>query len=290
MLTLDILVLLQITSGGLLLGAVYALAALGLNLIFGVMRVVNLAHGDLIMLGAYGGFWAFTLAGWNPVAALLVTIPALFLLGCGLQRLLVHRVVGHPPLMSLLLLWGVSLIIINAALFLWTSNVRSVPAFTGGIDLGGISVSRARGIAFLGSVGLGVGFWLVLQRTRWGKAIRATAQSGELAQVCGIDVAQVRVLTFGVAAAMAGAAGTFLVAILALSPVAGPSFLLKSFAIVVIGGLGSPAGALLGALVVGVLESFAAYAISAQAADAVVYLALIAFLLLRPGGLLGSPE
>jgi len=286
----DYQTLLQLAVGGLLLGAVYALAAAGLNLIFGVMRVVNFAHGDLMILGAYTAFWLYDRGGVNPLLSLTISIPLLFVVGWILQRFLVYRVVGQPPLMSLILLWGVSLVIINAGLFFWTSNVRSVPYFSGGIDLAGIQISRSRGIAFVTALVLSIGVWLFLQRSRWGKAIRATAQSAEMALVCGINVNRVRLLTFGLAAAMAGAAGNLLITILALSPGVGPSFLLKAFAIIVIGGLGSFSGAFIGALVVGLLESFSAFFINAQAADAVIYFALILFLLVRPGGILGQRE
>jgi branched-chain amino acid transport system permease protein len=282
--------LLQLAIGGLLLGAVYALAAAGLNLIFGVMRVVNFAHGDLMILGAYTAFWLYELAGLNPLLSLFISIPLLFALGWVLQRFVVQRVMGQPPLMSLILLWGVSLVIINAGLYFWTSNFRSVPAFTGPFDLAGLSVSRARGLAFVTALVLSVAVWLFLQRSRWGKAIRATAQSAEMALVCGINVDRVRLLTFGLAAAMAGAAGNLLITILALSPGVGPTFLLKAFAIIVIGGLGSFQGAFIGAIVVGLLESFSAFFISAQMADAVIYFALILFLLLRPGGIMGMRE
>jgi branched-chain amino acid transport system permease protein len=283
----DLPTLLQIIVGGLLLGGVYALAAAGLNLIFGVMRVVNFAHGDLMILGAYVGFWLFALFGVNPLLSLLVAAPLLFLLGWGMQGLLVNRVMSQPPLMSLILLWGVSLVVTNLALYLWTSNVRSVPYFSGGLDVGGIQVSQSRGVAFLTALILSVGVWLFLKRTRWGKAIRATAQSSEMALVCGIDVGRVRLLTLGLAAAMAGAAGNLLVTVLAINPDVGPTFLLKAFAIIVIGGLGSFPGAFLGALVVGILESLAGFAINTQVADAVVYFALILFLLVRPGGVMG---
>jgi len=286
----DVQTLLQLAVGGLLLGAVYALAAAGLNLIFGVMRVVNFAHGDLMMLGAYSAFWLYDLAGLNPLVSLVITMPLLFAVGWLLQTLFVNRVVGQPPLMSLILLWGISLVIINGGLYFWTSNVRSVPYFSGGLDLAGIQVSRSRGLAFVTALVLSIAVWQFLQWSRWGKAIRATAQSAEMALVCGINVNRVRLLTFGLAAAMAGAAGNLLITVFALSPGVGPSFLLKAFAIIVIGGLGSFAGAFIGALFVGLLEAFSAYFISAQLADAAIYFALILFLLVRPGGIMGMRE
>jgi branched-chain amino acid transport system permease protein len=284
---IDLATLVQISVGGLLLGGVYALAAAGLNLVFGVMRVVNFAHGDLMILGAYSAFWLYALYGVSPLVALIITVPLLFGVGWLLQWLFVERVIGQPPLMSLILLWGVSLVITNAALYLWTSNVRSVPYFSGGLDLAGIQVSQSRGVAFAAAFVISGAVWLFLQHTKWGKAIRATAQSGEMALVCGIDVGRVRLLTFGLAAAMAGAAGNLIVTILALNPDLGPTFLLKAFAIIVIGGLGSFPGAFIGAVIVGLLESFAAFAINTQVADAVVYFALILFLLVRPGGVMG---
>ncbi len=287
---MDLPTLLQLAVGGLLLGAVYALAAAGLNLIFGVMRVVNFAHGDLMMLGAYSAFWLYDLAGLNPLVSLVITMPLLFAVGWLLQTFFVNRVVGQPPLMSLILLWGISLVIINGGLYFWTSNVRSVPYFSGGIDLAGISISRSRGLAFVTALVLSLAVWQFLQRSRWGKAIRATAQSAEMALVCGINVNRVRLLTFGLAAAMAGAAGNLLITVFALSPGVGPSFLLKAFAIIVIGGLGSFAGAFIGALFVGLLEAFSAYFVSAQLADAAIYFALILFLLVRPGGIMGMRE
>jgi branched-chain amino acid transport system permease protein len=230
------------------------------------------------------------LYGLNPLLSLLVSIPVLFLVGWVLQLVLVNRVVAQPPLMSLILMWGVSLVIVNLGLLAWTSNVRSVPYFSGGIELAGASISRSRGVAFAAAVVLSLLVFLFLQRTRWGKAIRATAQSAEMALVCGVDVKRVRLLTLGLAAAMAGAAGNLLITVFAISPGVGASFLLKSFAIIVIGGLGSFPGAFLGALFVGVLESFSAFALNAQIADAVVYAALILFLVLRPSGLMGVRE
>src|ERR671933_2245549 len=140
--------LLQVAISGVLLGAVYALLAISLNLIFGVMRVINIAHGDLLMLGSYATFWLFTLWGVNPVVSLLFVLPAMFALGVVLQRSLVDRVVGQPLLISLLLTFGLSSVITGAALNLWTANYRSVPAFAGSLQVLGLAFSVPRGIAF----------------------------------------------------------------------------------------------------------------------------------------------
>jgi branched-chain amino acid transport system permease protein len=287
---MDLTILAQLIVGGLLLGGVYALAAAGLNLIFGVMRVVNVAHGDLMIMGAYLTFFIHDQFELNPLLTLLVSAPVLFVVGGALQATLVRRVVGREPLMSLILMWGLSILLINLGLFFFTANYRSVPYFTGGIEIMGISISRSRGIAFIAALLLSLVVWLFLQRTRWGKAIRATAQSSEMARVCGINVARVRVLTFALAAAMAGAAGTLLVTFLPVTPGAGPSTLLRAFTIVVVGGLGSFLGAFIGALVIGVVEALSGFWLNTQVAEAVVYFTLIIFLLVRPGGLMRVVE
>lgn len=291
--TMDLSILLQPTIffqllvGGLLLGAVYAVAAAGLNLVFGVMRIVNVAHGDFMMIGAYITFFLYDRLQLNPLLSLLVTVPILFVLGWVAQAVLVRRVVGQAHLMSLILLWGLSILIINVCLFLWTANYRSVPYFTGGFDVLGVSISRSRSVAFVVAAIVSILVWLFLQRTRWGKAIRATAQSPDMALVCGINVAQVRWLTFGLAAAMAGVAGTLLVTFLPVTPSIGPGTLLRAFTIVVVGGLGNFLGAFIGAMIIGVVESMAGFVLNQQAAEAIVYFTLILFLLVRPGGIMG---
>src|SRR5919199_6762110 len=148
------LALTQVVISGVLLGAVYALLAIGLNLIFGVMRVINVAHGDLLMLGSYATFWLFTLWGVNPIVSLLIVLPAMFVLGVVLQRLLVDRVVGQPLLISLLLTFGLSSFLTGLALNLWTANYRSVPAFGGSVQVAGLALSLPRLVAFGGALAI----------------------------------------------------------------------------------------------------------------------------------------
>ena len=284
--------LLQVVVSGLLLGGVYALLAAGLNLIFGVMRVINLAHGELLMLGAYGTFFFYDRTGLNPLLAIPLVAVGMFGGGLLLQRFLLERVVGQPLLASLLLTFGLSTLLTGLALNLWTANFRSVTyePLTGSLDLGGLSVSRSRLVAFLVALAVTGATYVFLRRSTWGKAIRATAQHAEVAQICGIDVCRVRLLTFGLGSAMAAVAGTLVAIIFTASPEMGRMFIGRAFAIIVLGGLGSFVGAFLGALLLGVTETITAYWTSTQLSEAVAYAVLVAVLLIRPSGLFGQTE
>jgi branched-chain amino acid transport system permease protein len=282
--------LLQVVISGLLLGAVYALLAIGLNLIFGVMRVINIAHGDLLMLGSYATYWLFVLWGVNPVLSLLFVLPVMFVLGVLLQRTLVDRVVGQPLLISLLLTFGLSSFLTGVALNLWTANYRSVPAFSGSLQVAGLSLSVPRVVAFVVAIVITILVWYFLSSAKLGKAVRATSQNAEVALVCGIDVARIRLLAFGLGTATAGAAGSLLAVIYTVYPEMGRTFLMKAFAIIVLGGLGSFGGAFVGALALGMAEALAAFAWNTQIAEAVAYAVFIAVLFVRPSGLFGVRE
>lgn len=288
--TVVLLTLAQVAASGILLGGVYALMAGGLNLIFGVMRVINLAHGELLMLAAYAAFWLFTLYGISPIVSLVATVPLLFVLGAALQRLLVQRVVRQPPLTSLLLMFGVSLSFMGAAQQAFTTNFRSVQYLSGSLPLFSLALSLPRVVAFALAVLLSAAVYAFLRWSRWGKALRATAQNPDVALVCGVDVDRARLLAFGLGAALAGAAGTLASFIYTIYPEMGSTFMLKAFAVIVLGGLGSFGGAFAGALLLGLFESFAAFFSTAQAAEAVAYVLLVGVLLVRPTGLFGTRE
>jgi branched-chain amino acid transport system permease protein len=282
--------LLQVVISGLLLGGVYALFAAGMNMIFGVLRVINLAHGELMMLGAYTTFWLFTLANVNPLLSIPVSALLMFSLGAVIERTLIERVVDQPLLSSLLLTFGLSTLFMGTTLSLWTANFRSVPYLTGAVDLFGLNLSQTRLVAFataLAVTGLTYGF---LRFSTFGKAIRATSQNAEVAQVCGINVGRVRLVTFALGSAMAAVSGSLIAMIFTISPEMGRMFIGRAFAIVVLGGLGSFIGAFLGALVLGVVETVAAYVTDTQLAEAVSYAVLVLVLLLRPSGFFGSKE
>lgn len=282
----------QVVLSGLLLGGVYALFAGGLNIIFGVMKVINLGHGELMMLGAYITFFLFDSSGMNPLLTLPISAGVLFVLGVALQWGLVERVVNQPLLSSLLLTFGLSTLMMGVALNLWKSDFRSVPyaPLTGSWYILGISLSRSRVAAFaIALLITGATFWF-LRSSTFGKAIRATSQHAEVAQICGIDVRRVRMVTFGLGSAMAAVSGSLIAMIFTINPEMGRMFIGKAFAIVVLGGLGSFVGAFLGSLLLGVSETLAAYFTDTQLAEGVSYAVLVLVLLLRPSGFFGKVE
>jgi branched-chain amino acid transport system permease protein len=278
----------QVIVSGILSGALYAMVALGLALIFGVMRVINIAHGPLLMLGAYVTWLLHAGLGMNPFLTVPVSMAALFLIGLLLQRTLVFRVVDGPELSSLLLTFGVSIAIVNLAQLVFTSDLRAVEYITGSWVIGRLAFSKPRVIAFLFAVGVTALAFLFLQRTRLGKAIRATSQSREVAMVCGIDVGRIHMLTFGLASALAAAGGSLLAVIVAIQPEMGGVWTFKSFLVIVLGGAGNYPGALLGGMLLGLVEQLAALFLTTQLSEVVAYVLLVVVLLVRPTGLLGG--
>jgi branched-chain amino acid transport system permease protein len=276
----------QVIISGLLAGALYAMVALGLGLIFGVMRVLNVAHGPILMLGAYTTFWLFQQFGLNPYLSLLVSMPLLFVVGMALHRALVSRVVDAPELSSLLLTFGVSIVLVNLAQLGFTSDLRSVEYLTGSFALGPFAFSKSRVIACAFAIGITVGAFLFLQKTRLGKAIRAVSQSREVAQVCGINVQRIHMISFGVASALAAAGGSLIAVMVAIQPDMGGIYTFKSFLVIVLGGAGNYPGALLGGLLLGLVEQLSSLFLTTQINEAVAYVLLVLVLLVRPTGLL----
>ena len=278
----------QVIVSGLLAGALYAMVALGLGLIFGVMRVLNVAHGPLLMLGAYITYFLFITAGLNPYLSLLVSMPVLFLIGVALQHFLVRRVVDAPELSSLLLTFGISIALVNFAQLAFTSDLRSVEFITGSFLIGPFAFSKSRVIACLFAAAITALAFLFLQKTRLGKAIRAVSQSREVAQICGINVHQIHLLAFGLASALAAAGGSLMTVMIAIQPEMGAVYTFKSFLVIVLGGAGNYPGALLGGLLLGLVEQLASLFLTTQVNEAVAYVLLVLVLLLRPTGLLGG--
>ena len=278
----------QVIISGLLAGALYSMVALGLSLIYGVMRVINIAHGTLLMLGAYTTFWWFRLLGINPYLSLLVALPLMFFLGMLLQRTLVTRVVDAPELSSLLLTFGISIALVNMAQLAFTSDVRSVEFLTGAFLVGPIALSKSRLVAFAFAVAItAVAFWF-LQKTKLGKAIRATSQSSEVAMICGVNVRRIHLFAFGIASALAAAGGSLVAVVVAIQPEMGQVYTFKSFLVIVLGGAGNYPGALLGGMLLGLVEQLSSLYLTTQLSEAVAYVLLVLVLLLRPTGLLGG--
>jgi branched-chain amino acid transport system permease protein len=276
----------QLLISGLLAGCLYALLACGLNLIFGVMRVINIAHTEFMLMGAYAAY-AFYTIGLHPLLALPIIILGMFLLGMLIQRYYIEHVVNQPLLTSLLATYALSIILVNLGLLTFSADFVSIPELSGTLLIGDLVISKPRAIAALISVIMTLGVFLFLRYSQLGKAIRAVAEHAEVATVCGIDVVRIRMFTFGLATAMAGTAGVMLTIIYSFSPESGADFISKCFAIIVIGGMGQFIGAFYGGLLLGIIEALIGGIFSTQWADAVAYLLLVMVLLIRPSGLQG---
>ena len=272
---------------GVLTGSLYAMIGVGLTIVFGVMRIINLAHGEMVMLGMFGAHWAQTLWGVDPFLSLVALAPLMFAAGMIVYRFLLRRVIAGGELNTLLYTAGLSLLVANVALFLWTGDYRTIPY--GGLPWRplGIAVPVAAAIAFGLALAITAALWLFLGRTDVGRAIRATSQNAEAAILMGIDVERVAMVTFGLGTALAGAAGVLLGPSLYLYPTVGEILIVKCFVIVVLGGLGSVPGAIAGGVLLGVVESLGAVYVSVPMKDAIGFVIFLLVLLYRPAGLFG---
>jgi branched-chain amino acid transport system permease protein len=281
---------LQAVLSGVLVGGVYALIGIGLTLIFGVMRVINFAHGELVMLGMYATWVLFNQLGWDPYLSILVVAPLLFLWGAVLQTAVIDRVLGALPQNQILLTIGLGLIMSNAVMLGFTSDYRILTTSysSSSFDLHGVSVSQPLLWSFLVTAGITTALYLFLLRTDTGQAIRATAQDRLAAQLMGIDVRRMSVLAFGLGAALAGTAGALVAPTYYIFPQVGGAFTLKAFVIVVLGGMGSVVGATLAGVLIGVTESLAAVYVASGLKELVVYVLFLVLLLVKPSGLLGK--
>ena len=279
----------QVLVNGILLGGLYGLMALGMSLIWGVMNIVNIAHGALIMLGAYLTFWMFTLWGWDPFLSLPATIVVLFAYGYLVQRFLLNLIVRAQLFLTLLITFGLEVVMVNLARLAWSSDLRQVtPAYAANnFEVAGITVPYVRLWVFITTVVLSVLFLLVLERTRLGRAIRATSEELRAARLTGIPVAHIYAVTFGLGAALAGAAGGLWGMLFPVTPIMGGGLTLKSFVVAVLGGLGTMMGPIVGGLVLGVAESFTSTYIGPTYPNAVSFGLLVLILILRPTGLVG---
>ena len=283
---------LQNAINGLLIGGTYATVAVGFSLVWGILNVINIAHGALVMLGAYVTYWLFTLYHVDPLLSLPLTGALLFALGYPLQRVVINQVVRASFFITFLLTFGLELLITNLALAAWTADFRSVTTSYSGwsVALGPIALPAVRilslGIALLTAAAL----QLVMTRTRLGGAIRATASDQEAARLMGIPIAHVYALTFAIAAATAGIAGGLISLSFPIFPAMGVGYTLVAFVTCVLGGLGSVPGALLGGLVLGLLQTYAASWLGPNFNNIVAFGALLLVLIVRPAGLLGRAQ
>lgn len=281
-------IFLQALFGGLANAAVYALIAVGLTLVFGVMRLINFAHGEFLMIGMYGSYFAWSLLGIDPLVSILLVTPALMLLGALLYGSVMRFALQVPEINQMAVTLGLSLLLQHLALVAFTGDnlLITQSRATAGVELGPVVMQVNQLIAGGFSVLLLSVLGLVLRRTDFGLIMRAVAQSRDGAALSGIDVDGVYKWAMAVGVGTLGVAGPLLVSILYVNPHVGALFTLKAFVIVILGGLGNFAGVLVGALVVGLAESIAGAWFSASVAAAVPFVILILILLTRPEGLL----
>lgn len=275
---------------GLTTGAVYALIALGLTLIYGVLHIINFAHGALLMVALYAVYLLKTQLGVDPYLALPLVVPGMFVLGYALQRLVINRASHGKDENILLVTLGISIVLENLALLAFKSDTRSIEtAYTlSTVPIGPAFIAVPKLVAFAGALVCAAVLMLVLNRSDLGRAIRAVAREKQGARLMGIDVDHVYAMCFGIGLACLGAAACFLLPAYYVNPQVGSGFVLVAFTIVVLGGMGSFAGALIGGLLIGVVESLGGLVLGESLGQIGIFAIFIAVLLLRPQGLFGA--
>lgn len=280
----------QVLINGVLLGGLYAVMALGLALVWGVLNIVNLAHGAFIMLGAYLAWHLYTYLGIDPFLGLPLTAIVMFCVGYTLQRGLLNLIVRAPMFNTLLITFGLEVVLTYLAQLAFSADFRTInPPYAGNsIALGPLVVPLARLMAFGVAAALTVGMWLFLLRTTLGRAIRATAQNLVAARLYGVAPRHLYAVTFGIGIGLAGAAGSLYGTVSQINPYIGATLTAKCFAIAIIGGLDNPLGVLVGGLVLGIIESLTVLYIGATYDDVASFGVLVLVLIIRPTGLLGK--
>lgn len=283
---------LQALINGVMLGGFYAAMMLGFSVIWGVMGVINLAHGEVIMVGAYLTWSLNEYFGMDPFVALLLVIPAMFVLGYVLQLVLINRVVDRPILVSLLVTFGLSIMIANTMKLIFTADPRLTDTALGGAwNVGNVTFPVTKSMIMVVALVIMTSLYLFLQRTRTGKAIRAAAQNKQAARIVGIDINKIYALTFGICIAITGAAGALISPTQAVFPFMGPPLTLRAFTITALAGLGSIPGALFGGIVLGVVESMIGVYVSGIGTNLAIiasFALLVIILITRPQGLFGG--
>jgi branched-chain amino acid transport system permease protein len=277
----------QTLVNGLFLGGVYSLVAVGLTVIFGVMKVVNFAHGSLMMLGMYATFWLYTLFKLDPYLSVIAVLPMLFIIGVVIQKVFIDPVLSAPEHNQLLLTLGLMIIIDNLAAYIWSPNYKSINvAYSGShFKIGEVTVAVPNLLTFIGAIVICGLVYFFLKKTDLGKALRAASEDIEGAYAVGINVRQMYWLAFGIGSACAGVAGCLVSSFFYISPYVGFVFVITAFVVVVFGGMGSLTGALFGGLIIGVVESFGAIFMPGSLKQVTVYVVFIMILIFKPTGL-----
>jgi len=283
---------LDVTITGLIMGGIYALAAVGLNLQYGVSRVLNLAHGEFIMFGAFGAYFLYTLFGISPLISLIVCAPVIFLIAIGIHKILFERLrISSESIVafegsSLLAAFGLSFVLQNAGALAWGSTTKAYTYLAETVDLAGALFAANRLVALLFAVVCCVVVYLFLAHSRMGKAIRATAQDLNTAQLMGVNVYRVLGISFGLGAVLAGFAGALISPFSPLSPFMGLQYMVIALIVVVLGGLGNLLGSLIGGFILGIVGSVVMY-IDPGLSMAAYYLLFLLIILAKPTGIFG---
>ena len=281
----------QLVILGLLAGGVYVAVGVGFGLVWGVLNIVNLAHGALVIVGGYITWKLFTGLGLDPFLTLPVDAVLLFVLGYGVQRGVINRIIRAPLLFTFLLTFGVNLVIVNILLLLFGSDFRSVsPSYSGqGFEFGSIVIPYVRLMSLAAAIVLAAGLAFVLNRTRIGLAINAIASDRDAAQLVGIDLRHAYAVTYGLGAACAGVAGGLIALIQAITPTAGEPYTLQAFVVVILGGLGRVSATVVGGLAFGLIEAFGQSIPGSGSvfANAIAFGLMVLVLVTRPQGLMG---
>ena len=279
----------QVLVGGVLLGGLYALMALGLALVWGVLNIVNLSHGALIMLGAYTSYFLFTAWHIDPFVTLPITAVVLFIVGYVIERGILNFVIRGPMFNTLLITFGIEVVLTYLAQLAFSADFRAInPGYAGAnFAVAGITIPMVQVLVFAIALGLTIAMWLFLLHTRIGRGIRASAQNLVAARLYGVDPKRIYALTFGLGAALAGVTGGLYGTVSQINPYIGGPLTAKSFAIAIIGGLENPLGVIVGGLVLVIVESLTALYFGSTYRDVASFGVLLLVLILRPSGLLG---
>ena len=279
----------QLIFSGLLIGSIYALMSLGLTLVFGVLRVVNFAHGEFLMIAMYGA-WAMTkLVGLNPYLGAFAVVPGMFLFGALVHWFIVRPGLDKPHLVIVFATMGLSIFLQNVALMTMTADLRDVPPiFPHSISVGHIYIKGELLLGFVITLCCTAALQWIIKHTFLGKAIRATVQDGEAAKLMGIAVPRIFLITFAAGSALVGLAACVMVPLFSVFPTVGLNFVLIAFVIVVLGGMGSIEGALLGGFCVGVVQSVSAYYVAPAFGQLFFFVLFLLVMIFRPNGLLGQ--
>jgi branched-chain amino acid transport system permease protein len=281
------MIYLQLLINGLLLGGIYGLMSIGLNLIFGVVGIVNFAHGEFLMLAMYAAFWLFTLTNIDPYLGLLIIAPSFFIFGYIIQKILIRPIINAPHVAQIFVTLGMGIVLQNLALIFWKADTRALylSYTSASIQWGPLIIGVTRLLAWVISAAITVLLFLFLKRTYLGKAVQAVSQNLTGARAVGINIDFTYALAFAIGTVCVAIAGTTLMVIYPTFPTVGNNFVMIAFVVVVLGGLGNLTGTILGGLIIGIIEAFAGFYLPGPVTMAIYFAIFIVILIFRPSGL-----